>query len=83
MTVDPREGLLLVRRGPFEVERLELARVKAFDVENAEAGRHRVWLRTETGDRPLTTTFLPGEHHHAFVDAVNGALKAQRKVLGS
>lgn len=83
VTLDAPEGLLLLRRGPFEVERFELAKVKGFDVENAEAGRHRVWLRAESGDRSLTTEFLPGEHHHAFVDAVNGALKAHRKVLGS
>ena len=76
VTVDAAEGLLLLRRGPFEIERFELAKVKRFDVENAQTGRHRVWLRVEGGDRPLTKEFLSGEHHHAFVDAVNVALRA-------
>jgi hypothetical protein len=74
VTVDANEGLLILRRGPFDVERFELAKVKGFEVENAEAGLHRVWLRTPGGDRALSKGFLPGEHHHTFVAAVNGAL---------
>ena len=78
VTVDAPEGLLLLRRGLFDTQRFELARVKGFEVENAEAGRHRVWLRVEGGDRSLSTAFFPGEHHHAFVDAVNRALEAPK-----
>lgn len=78
VTVDPSEGLLLLRRGLLDTDRFELAKVRCFDVENAEAGRHRVWLRVAGGDRPLSPTFLAGPHHHAFVAEVNAALKAAK-----
>jgi hypothetical protein len=82
VTIDPRERLLRLRRRSVVLgaeERWELSRVRGFDVENAEAGRHRVRLELEGGRRlPLTEGFFKGTHHHEFTERVREALAGVR-----
>lgn len=82
VTIDPRERLLRLRRRGVMLggeERWELSKVRGFDVENADAGRHRVRIELDGGRRlPLTEAFFEGKHHHEFSERVREALTGVR-----
>ena len=82
VTIDPRERLLRLRSrgllGGVE-QRWELGQVRGFDVENADADRHRVRLELDGGRRlPLTEAFFEGAHHHEFIERAREALAGAR-----